>query len=106
MTPAGLLNRQAYLTRDLLDVAGSISGRGKLSPLISDACEKSGQWLWNEKLSQYRCQKARKQACVTDHHDMTLAVKMTLNSNTNKRTNIQTEVLKNFLCSKPKILGV
>ena len=28
------------------------------------------------------CEKARKNVCVTDHHDMTLAVKVALNSNT------------------------
>ena len=44
----------------------------------AEACEKSSQWLWKEKL----CEKARKHVCVTDHHDMTLAVRVALNPNT------------------------
>ena len=44
-------------------------------PLTSaTACEKSSRWLWKEKLCQYWCEKARKHDCVTDRHDMTLAV--------------------------------
>ena len=58
---------------------------GVFLPLTSaKACEKSSQWLWKEKLCQYWCQKARKHMCVTDHHDMTQAVKVTLNPNTTK----------------------
>ena len=34
------------------------------------------------KLCQYWCEKARKHICVTDRHDMTLAVKVPLNPNT------------------------
>ena len=44
--------------------------------------EKSSRWLWKEKLCKYWCEKARKHICVTDCHDMTLAVKVALNSNT------------------------
>ena len=46
------------------------------------ACEKSSQCLWKEKLCLYWCEKARKHMCVADCHDMTLAVKVTLNPNT------------------------
>ena len=35
-----------------------------------------------KKLCQCWCEKARKHMCVTDCHDMTLAVKVALNSNT------------------------
>ena len=41
-----------------------------------EACEKSSRWLWKEKLCKYWCEKARKRMCVTDRHDMTLAVKV------------------------------
>ena len=45
-------------------------------------------WLWEEKLCSYWCEKARKHMCVTDSHDMTLAVKVVLNPNTtNQPTN-------------------
>ena len=63
---------------------------GVFSPLTSaEACGKSSQWLWKEKLCSYWCEKARKQICVTDRHDMTLAVKVALNPNT---TNQPTKV--------------
>ena len=56
---------------------------GVFSPLTSaEACEKSSWWLWKEKLCSYWCEKARKHICVTDRHDMTLAVKVALNPNT------------------------
>ena len=59
---------------------------GVFSPLTSaEACEKSSWWLWKEKLCLYRCEKARetrKHICVTDRHDMTLAVEVVLNPNT------------------------
>ena len=48
----------------------------------SEACEKSSRWLWNEKLCQYLCEKARRYMCVTDRYDMTLAVKLALIPNT------------------------
>ena len=52
---------------------------GVFSPLTSaNACEKSTRWLWKGSW----CEKARKHVCVTDRHDMTLAVKVALNSNT------------------------
>ena len=62
---------------------------GVFSPLTSaEACGKSSRWLWKEKLCSYWCEKARKQICVTDRHDMTLAVKVALNPNTtNQPTN-------------------
>ena len=60
---------------------------GLFSPLTSaKACGKSSRWLWKEKLCQYWCEKARKHICVTDHHDMTLAVKVALNLNTTNQT--------------------
>ena len=53
------------------------------SPLTSEeACEKSSRWLRKEKLCLYWCEKARKHKCVTDRHDMTLAVKVALDPNT------------------------
>ena len=56
---------------------------GIFSPLTSgEACEKSSRWLWKEKLCKYTCEEARKHMCITDHHDMTLAVKVALNPNT------------------------
>ena len=56
---------------------------GVFSPLTSaEACGKSSRWLWKEKLCWYWLEKARKQKCVTDRHDMTLAVKVALNPNT------------------------
>ena len=62
---------------------------GVFSPLTStEACEKSSRWLWKEELCKYWCEKARKHICVTDRHDMTLAVKVALNPNTtNQPTN-------------------
>ena len=56
---------------------------GVFSPLMSaEACEKSSWWLWKKRLCLYWCEKARKHICVTDRHDMTLAVKVALNPNT------------------------
>ena len=40
----------------------------------AEECEKSSWRLWKEKLCKYWCEKARKHICVTDRHDMTLAV--------------------------------
>ena len=61
---------------------------GVFSPLTSaEACEKSSRWLWKEKLCKYWCEKARKHICVTDRHDMTLAVKVALNRNTTNQPN-------------------
>ena len=55
------------------------------SPLFpAEACEKSSQWLWKEKLCKYWCEKARKHMCITDCHDMTLAFKVALNPITTK----------------------
>ena len=56
---------------------------GVFLPLTSaEACEESSRWLWKEKLCLYWCEKARKHICVTNRHDMTLAVKVALNPNT------------------------
>ena len=56
-------------------------------PLTStEACEKRGRWLWKAKLCYYWCEKARKHMCVTDHHDMKLAVTVVLNPNTTNQT--------------------
>ena len=64
---------------------------GMFSPLTSaGTCEKStcSRWLWKEKLCKYWCEKTRKRICVTNRHDMTLAVKVALNPNTtNQPTN-------------------
>ena len=60
---------------------------GIFSPLTSaEACEKSSRWLWKEKLSTG----VRKPGnmCITDCHDMTLAVKVALNANTINQSNI------------------
>ena len=55
---------------------------GVISPVTSETCGKSSQWLWKEKSCKYWYEKARKHMCVTKHHDMTLAVKVALNPNT------------------------
>ena len=56
---------------------------GVFSPLTSaEACGKSSRWLWKEKLCKHWCEKPRKHICVSDRHDMTLAVKVALNPNT------------------------
>ena len=47
-----------------------------------------------KKLCQYWSEKARKHMCVTDCHDMTLAVKVALNSNT---TNIIRALLVGYV---------
>ena len=53
---------------------------GVFSSLTSvEACEKSSRCIWKEKLCSYWCEKARKHVCVTDRHDITLAVKVALN---------------------------
>ena len=59
---------------------------GVFLPLTSaEACEKTSRWLWKEKLCSYWCEKVRKHRCVTDRHDMTLAVEVALNPNTTKQ---------------------
>ena len=64
---------------------------GVFSPLTSaEACEKSSRWLWKERLCWHWCEKARKHICVTDSHDMTLAVKVALHPNTTNLTLSQT----------------
>ena len=51
---------------------------GVFSPLtFAEACGKNSRWLWKEKLS----------VCVTDRHDMTLAFKVALNTNTYNQPN-------------------
>ena len=68
------------ITRSLVE-ATFLSG--VFSTLTSvEACEKSSQWLWKEKLCYYWCEKAKKYIWVTDGHDMILAVKVVLNPNT------------------------
>ena len=63
---------------------------GIFSPLTSaEASEKRSRWLWKEKLCWYWCEKARKYICVTNHHDMTLAVNVALNPNTTNITNFR-----------------
>ena len=53
------------------------------SPLTSaEACEKSIRWLWKGS-----CEKARKHMCVTDRHDITLAVQVALNPDTANKPN-------------------
>ena len=41
-----------------------------------------GDWM----MCQYWCEKAMKHMCITDHHDMTLAVKVALNPNTTNQS--------------------
>ena len=41
-----------------------------------------GQWFWKVSVLVSKCQETRRR--FTDHHDMTVAVKMVLNSNTSK----------------------
>ena len=63
---------------------------GEFSPLTSaEAFEKSSRWLWKGKLCKYWYEKARKHTCVTDRHDMTLAVKVALNPNTTAKYDVQ-----------------
>ena len=63
---------------------GWLSGERVRLVTSAEACEKSSWWLWKEKLCWYWCEKARKHICVTDRHDMTLAVKMALNPQYNQ----------------------
>ena len=52
-------------------------------PLTSaKVCEKSSQWLWKEISVSNGVRKPGKHMCVTDRHDMTLAVNVALNLNT------------------------
>ena len=48
---------------------------------------KSSQWLWNEKLCQCWDEPESQEThrCITDCHDMTIAVKTVLNSTANKQ---------------------
>ena len=48
-----------------------------------------------------KCEKARKHICVTDRHDMTLAVKVALNSNTTNQPTMPKWALKEL---KDKII--
>ena len=64
---------------------------------VAEACDKSSRWFWNEKLCLYLCEKARKHMCVTDRHDMTLAVKVALNPNTTNQPSFT--VLLYVLCN-------
>ena len=69
---------------------------GVFSPLTSaEACEKSSPWLWKENCVSTGVRKPGN-ICVTDHHDMTLAVKVTLNPNTTtiKMRTFKDETLK------------
>ena len=43
---------------------------------------------------EYWCEKARKHICVTDHHDMTLAVKVALNPNTTNQSSVYFQYVK------------
>ena len=52
------------------------------SPLTSEAWERSSCWLCKESCVSTACEKARKHKCVTNRHDMTLAVKMLFDTNT------------------------
>ena len=86
-SPARVAQWWACRNHDLV-VVSSIHGWGDFSfrrIFDSHLCRsmwKSSRWLWKEKLCQYWCEKARKHICVTDRHDMTLAVKVALNPNT------------------------
>ena len=83
-SPGWLSGEHVGLVTRWLQVRFSIEANflcGVLSPLTSaETCEESSQWLWKEKL--FWCEKARKHMCITDSHDMTLAVKVALNPNT------------------------
>ena len=57
----------------------SIPSWGVFSPLTSEAFDKSSRWLWKDSCLSIGVKKARKHMCITDHHDMTLAVKVALN---------------------------
>ena len=62
---------------------------GVFSPLTSaEACEKGSRWLWKESCVSTGVRKTRKHMCVTDRHDMTLAVKVALNPNTTNQLKI------------------
>ena len=72
-----LLLRFIYLGLSSKSVVVATFLSGVFSPLTSaEACGKSSLWPWKEKLCYYWCEKARKHMCVTDHHDMTLAVNL------------------------------
>ena len=66
----------AWPTHDLV-VANFLSS--VCSSLTSEACEKSSQWLWKESCV---ITGVRKHICITDRHDMTLAVTVAFNLNT------------------------
>ena len=58
-----------------------ISLFGVFSPLTSaEACEKSSWWFWKEICVSTGVRKPGN-TCVTDHHNMTLAVKVALKPN-------------------------
>ena len=98
--PAQVAQWLVCRTHDLVAVC-SIPGWGELSfrcsPTSAEACEKSSRWLWKEKLCLYCCEKARKHNFVTDRPDMTLAVKVALNSNTTSQLSYR-ELLKYLHC--------
>ena len=58
-----------------------------LSPLQKHVRKVVGGFGKKSCVSRYWCEKAMKHMCVTDHLDMTLAVKVALNPNTTNQTN-------------------
>ena len=60
--------------------------------------EKSNRWLWKEScVTYYWCDKARKHMCVTDRHDMALAVKVPLNPSTTNQPTVGFKLIKTFI---------
>ena len=75
-----LLFPQCFLPfQKQISIFQSSANAFNLDHTSAEACEKSSRWLQKEK---YWCKKAWKHICVTDHHDMTLAIKVVLIPNT------------------------
>ena len=93
-SPSQVVQWLAFRTHDLVVVSskpgwGEISFRSIFAPHI--CCSMWEKWsvAFERNLCQHWCEKARKHMCVTDRHDMTLAVKVALNLNTtNQPTNL------------------
>ena len=78
-----------------LVVVSSISGWGEVSfqhifasHLCRSMWEKKSVALERKVVLVLRCQKARKYMCITNCHDMTLAVKVALNPNTTNQLHV------------------
>ena len=93
--PAPVAQWRACRTHDLVvvsrDPVEAIFLSGVFSPLTSaEAREKSSQWFWKEICVSTGVRKLGN-ICVTDHHDMTLAVTVALKLNTTNQFSKQHE---------------